>query len=57
MEGWPPVGADAYSCDQKGPYSKNQCKKVSTHARSSVYARPKVGRYDPSGIHTRRDVK
>jgi hypothetical protein len=29
---WPPIGADAHSCEQKGPYSKNQYKKVPTHA-------------------------
>jgi hypothetical protein len=40
--GRPPVGADAHSCEQKGPYSKNQCKKIPTHA-------PLLCSYPPEG--------
>ena len=46
-DGWPPVGANAHGHDQKGPYSKNHGQKESTHARSSVCARPEGGAVGP----------
>jgi hypothetical protein len=40
--GWPPVGADAHSCEQNGPHGKNQYKKVPTHA-PLLYSFPPEG--------------